>query len=181
MLVPKSVEDLSHLQKKSLELAVHLARLSVESSQKILQLEMQIANELFEDGASNARIMAQTKSPQEAMALRMREANVAAEKMLTCSRDIAQVTAQLQQEVSKIVSHELSSNNEQALACAQALAYASPLNAKSVAQSMDQTVEAARKMLEQIILSSNEVFNTIAQSAKCDPTKTQDKESQAVE
>ena len=85
----KAEETVAAMQKKSLDSAMKLAQLSIENSQRILQLQMQTAKDMFEDGVSNVQSLSQVKTPQEAMELRARYAQHAAEKMLSTSRNIA--------------------------------------------------------------------------------------------
>lgn len=160
----KSEEVVSALQKKNLDAAVKLAQLSIENSQRILQLQMQIAKELFEDGVVNAQALAQVKTPQEAMELRTRYAQQAAEKMFSCSRGIADVTAELQNEMGKLVSQQLSSGSHEMIEAMQSFLKGMPMNSHAAAEALQSTFDAARKTLEQVAKASSEAFGSIAKS-----------------
>lgn len=160
----KSEEVVSALQKKNLEAAVKLAQLSIDNSQRILQLQMQVAKDLFEDGVVNAQALAQVKTPQEAMELRTRYAQQAAEKMFACSRGIADVTAELQTEMGKLVSAQLSAGSNEMIEAMQGFLKGMPLNSHAAAEALQSTFDAARKTLEQVAKASSEAFSSIAAS-----------------
>jgi phasin family protein len=160
----KPEEALASMQKKNLESAMRLARMSIENSQRILQLQVDVARDLFEDGVSSAKAMAQVKSPQEAMELRARYAQQSAEKMFSCSRGIAEVTASLQSEMSKMVSDQLNAGSQEMLDAMQQLMGGMPLNNHAAAEALQHTFEAARKTLEQVAKASSDAFSAFAQT-----------------
>lgn len=162
----KSEEVVSVMQKKNLDAAVRLAQLSIENSQRILQMQMSIAKELFEDGVANAQALAQVKTPQEAMELRTRYAQQAAEKMFACSRGIADVTSEVQTEMGKLVSQQLSSGSHEMIEAMQSFLKGMPMNSHAAAEALQSTFDAARKTLEQVAKASSEAFSSIAASSK---------------
>ena len=162
----KVEQTVAAMQKKNLESAMRLAQLSIENSQRILHLQMQTAKEMFEDGVSNVQSLTQIKTPQEAMALRARYAQQAAEKMLTTSRNIAEITAEVQTEMSKLVSQQLSSGSHDMMEAMQGFLKGMPLNSHAAAEAMQTTFETARKTLEQVAKASSEAFSAVAQTGK---------------
>ena len=162
----KVEQTVAAMQKKSLESAMRLAQLSIENSQRILHLQMQTAKEMFEDGVSNVQSLTQIKTPQEAMELRARYAQQAAEKMLTTSRNIAEITAEVQTEMSKLVSQQLSSGSQDLMEAMQGFLKGMPLNSHAAAEAMQTTFETARKTLEQVAKASSEAFSAVAQTGK---------------
>jgi phasin family protein len=162
----KVEQTVAAMQKKNLESAMRLAQLSIENSQRILHLQMQTAREMFEDGVSNVQSLTQIKTPQEAMALRARYAQQAAEKMLTTSRNIAEITAEVQTEMSKLVSQQLTSGSHDMMEAMQGFLKGMPLNSHAAAEAMQTTFETARKTLEQVAKASSEAFSAVAQTGK---------------
>ena len=166
MTTNKVEETVAAMQKKNLESAMRLAQLSIENSQRILHLQMQTAKEMFEDGVSNVQSLTQIKTPQEAMELRARYAQQAAEKMLTTSRNIAEITAEVQTEMSKLVSQQLTSGSHDMMEAMQGFLKGMPLNSHAAAEAMQTTFETARKTLEQVAKASSEAFSAVAQTGK---------------
>jgi phasin family protein len=162
----KVEQSVAAMQKKHLESAMKLAQLSIDNSQRILQLQMQIAKEMFEDGVSNVQSLAQVKTPQEAMELRARYAQNAAEKMLSTSRNIAEITSEVQSEMSKLVSQQLSSGSQELIDAMQGFLKGMPLNNHAAAEAMQTTFETARKTLEQVAKASSEAFGAVTHTSK---------------
>ncbi|MDB5801473.1 MAG: phasin protein [Rhodocyclales bacterium] len=162
----KAEQTVAAMQKKNLESAMRLAQLSIENSQRILHLQMQTAREMFEDGVSNVQSLTHVKTPQEAMELRARYAQHAAEKMLTTSRNIAEITAEVQTEMSKLVSQQLTSGSEDLMEAMQGFLKGMPLNSHAAAEAMQSTFETARKTLEQVAKASSEAFSAVTQAGK---------------
>ncbi|MDB5814673.1 MAG: phasin protein [Rhodocyclales bacterium] len=162
----KVEQTVATMQKKNLESAMRLAQLSIENSQRILHLQMQTAKEMFEDGVSNVQSLTQVKTPQEAMELRARYAQHAAEKMLTTSRNIAEITAEVQTEMSKLVSQQLNSGSHDLMEAMQGFLKGMPLNSHAAAEAMQTTFETARKTLEQVAKASSDAFSAVAQTGK---------------
>lgn len=161
----KGEEVVTALQKKNLDAAVKLAQLSIENSQRILDLQMQVAKDLFDDGVSSVQAISQAKSPQEAMELRTRYAQQAAEKMFSCSRGIAEVTADLQSEMGKLVSQQLASGSHDMIEAMQQFLKGMPMNSHAAAEALQSTFEAARKTLEQVAKASSDAFAGVSGKA----------------
>lgn len=162
----KVEQSVAAMQKKNLDSAMRLAQLSIENSQRILQLQMQTAKEMFEDGVSNVQSLAQIKTPQEAMELRARYAQNAAEKMLSTSRNIAEITSEVQSEMSKLVSQQLTAGGQELIDAMQGFLKGMPLNSHAAAEAMQTTFETARKTLEQVAKASSDAFSAVAQTGK---------------
>lgn len=165
-MIKKAEETVATMQKKNLDSAMRLAQLSIENSQRILQLQMQTAKDMFEDGVSNVQSLSQIKTPQEAMELRARYAQSAAEKMLATSRNIAEITSEVQAEMSKLVSQQLTSGSQDLMEAMQGFMKGMPLNSHAAAEAMQTTFENARKTLEQVAKASSDAFNAVSQSGK---------------
>lgn len=154
----KSEQTVAQMQKKNLDSAVRLAQMSIENSQKILQLQVEVARDLFDDGVASAKKLAQVGTPQEAMELRARYAQQSAEKMFSCSRSIAELTAELQTEMGKMVSDQLNAGSHDMLEAMQQMMGDMPLNNHAAAEMLQHTFDAARKTLEQVAKVSSEAF-----------------------
>lgn len=162
-MATKPEQTVADLQKKNLASAMKLAQLSIENSQRILQLQVEVARDIFEDGVSGAKSMAQVKSPQDAMEMRSRYAQQAAEKMFACSRNIAEITAEMQAEMSKMVSDQLNSGGQEMFGAMQDMLKGMPLNSHAAAEALQHTFDSARKTLEQVSKASTDAFASFAQ------------------
>lgn len=157
-MVQGAEQAMAALQQKSLDVAVRLARLSIENSQRIMQLQVDVARELFDDGVSSAKVLALVQDPQEAMEMRARFAQQAAEKMFATSRLIAGLTAEMQTEMGRTVSEQLNRGGRDMFEAMQDLLRGMPLNNHAAAEALENTFEHARKTLEQVSHAATEAF-----------------------
>lgn len=157
-------QAVAELQKKNLAAAMKLAQLSIENSQRILQLQVDVARDIFDDGVSSAKSLAQVKSPQDAMEMRSRYAQQAAEKMFACSRTIAEITADMQAQMGKMVSDQLSVGGQDMFGAMQQMLQGMPLNSHAAAEALQHTFDSARKTLEQVSKASTDAFSAFAQT-----------------
>lgn len=161
-MATKPEQTVADLQKKNLSAAMKLAQLSIENSQRILQLQVDVAREIFDDGVNSAKAMAQVKSPQDAIEVRSRYAQEAAEKMFDCSRTIAEITADMQAEMSKLVSEQLNAGGQEFFDVVQQMLQDMPLNSCAAAEALQHTFETARTTLEQVSKASADAFVSFA-------------------
>ncbi|NSL56728.1 MULTISPECIES: phasin family protein [Uliginosibacterium] len=162
--MPTKPEDaVAQMQKKNLESAMRLAQLSIENSQRILQLQVDVAREIFDDGVNSAKALAQAKSPQDAMELRARYAQHAADKMFSCSRSIAEITSDMQAELGHLVSDQLNKGGQEMFDAMQQMLKGMPLNSHAAAEALQHTFDTARKTLEQVAKASSDAFSSFAQ------------------
>lgn len=155
-------QALGAMQKKNLEAAVRLAQMSIENSQRILELQVKAAKEIFEDGVANAQTLSEVKTPQEALELRSRYAQHSAEKMFACSRGIAEATAQMQSELGRLLSQQVSNGSQDIMAAMQSFLKGMPMNNHAAAETLSTTFEAARQTLEQVSKASAEAFSAFS-------------------
>lgn len=156
------------VQQRNLELATKVAQLSFDNARKIIELQVNFARTLFEDGVANATEAAAVTDPAEALQVRTRMAQQTAERMLGVTREIAGLTATAQAEIGQLVGQQFAGGSDLSESIQQALRTTgfNPTEALAVAQ---KTFDAARGAYEQLAKASVEAFN--AGTAKA-PRKT---------
>jgi len=164
-MTTKPQEMISDIQQGNITAAMRLAQLAIENAQRILQMQVEVAREIFDDGVADAKGMGNLQNPQELIESRARFAQNMAEKMFTCSRTIAGLTAEMQTEMGKTMSERMASNGQGIVDAMEELLQGMPLNNHAAAEALQHTFESARKSLEQATKASNDVFAAYAQSA----------------
>jgi phasin family protein len=162
-MTTKTEHTVTQLQQQNLAVAMKLAQLSIESAQKLLRLQVEATRDIFDEGIVNAGLVVEADSPQEMIDLRARYARQAAEKMFTCSRTMASLTAEMQANMAKMVSERLSHNGQEFIDVMEELLQGAPLNSHTAAEVLQHAFESARKSLEQVSKASSEAFSTLAQ------------------
>ncbi len=160
----KADAGMQAIHQRNLELAAKMAQMSFENARKIIELQVNLARELFEDGLANAKDASSVTDPAEALQVRSRLAQKTAERMLGVTREIAGMTANAQAEFGKIVGQQLTGGSDLTDAMQQAFKGAgfNPTDAMAVAQN---AFDAARGMYEQIAKVSMDALSATTQAA----------------
>ncbi|MEZ5627087.1 phasin family protein [Denitromonas sp.] len=165
-------EQLNELQKKNLEAAMRLAQMSIENSQRIMELQVRTAKTLFEDGVNNAKALTTTKDPQDMLRLRTEYAQASTERMLACAREIAEVAAQAQSEVGKMVSEQLASGGNDVFEAINKMFTGMPITDQNAMGAVQGAMDNARAAFEQMTRASTEAFQAFTQvGAASQPAK----------
>lgn len=159
-------QSVADLQKASLESAMRLAQMSVETSQRILQVQAEAAKNLFEDCLANVRELAAAKTPQEAMELRMRFAQQTAQKVLESGRNVGEITAKLQAEMTQMVSAQFGQGQNGMVELMQGVMKNLPMNGQAASDAFTQALGAAQQMLAQLTQASTSAFTAAVGDAQ---------------
>ena len=174
-MATKNEQQLNEIQKKNLEAAMRLAQLSIENSQRIMELQVGTAKSLFEEGVANAKALSSVKDPAEAMNLRTAYAQSTTEKMLSCAREIAEITAKTQAEVGKMVSEQLTGGGADMFESIQKMFKGMPVGDHNALGTIQGAMDTARAAYEQMTKASTEAFQAFTkmgmkkESASSDP------------
>ena len=156
-------EQFSAIQKKNLETAMRLAQMSIENSQRIMELQVQTAKQLFEDGVANAKALSTAKDPKDLVSLRTNYAQATTEKMLSCARQIAEITGSAQAEVGRLVGEQLASGSTDALEAVQKIFTGMPIGDQNAANVIQTAMAQAQAAFEQVTRASTEAFQAFSQ------------------
>lgn len=155
-------DQMNELQKKNLEAAMRLAQMSIENSQRIMELQVSTAKTLFEDGVKSAKAMSAAKDPKELMELRTQFAQATTEKMLSCAREIAEITARTQSEVGKLVGEQLTTGSQDMFDAMQKLFKGMPITDQNAMTAIQTAMDTTRNAFEQMARASAEAFQAFS-------------------
>ena len=159
-------EQFSEFQSKNMDAAMKLAQLSIENSQRIMELQINTARSLFEEGVANSKALAAASDPREAMALRTQFAQISTEKMLTCARQIAEITSNTQSEVGRMVTQQLSTGSKDMVEAFQKVFKGMPIADSGALGAMQTAMDTARAAFDQVTRASQEAFSTFSTMAQ---------------
>jgi len=154
----KQTEQFNELQRKNIEAAMRLAEMSIENSQRIMELQIATAKALFEDGVANAKAMTTTQDPQDMLRLRTEYAQNTTERMLACAREIADVAAQSQSEVGKMVSESLTSGGQDVFETFNKMFAGMPITDQNAMGAIQTAMDTARSAFEQMTKASTDAM-----------------------
>lgn len=158
-----SKQDFNELQKKNLEAAMRLAQLSIENSQRVMELQVATAKSLFEEGVQNAKALSAVKDPKQVVELRTQYAQATTEKMLSCAREIAEITTRTQAEVGKLVGEQLTTGSHDVFDAMQKMFKGMPITDQNAMGAMQTAMDTTRAAFEQMTRASAEAFQSFTQ------------------
>ena len=150
---------------------MRLTQMSLESSQRIMELQVSVAKSLFEEGVENAKALATVKDPKQAIELRTRYAQSTTEKMLACAREMAELTARTQSEVGKLVGEQLSTGGTDMFEAMQKMFTGTAITDQNAVTALQTAMDTTRSAFEQMARASTEAFQMFSQQAGGKPRK----------
>ncbi len=159
---------------RNLEAAMQLAQLSFDNSRKMIEFQLGIARELFEQSFQNMQEAAAAKDPGALAALRAKFAQDATQRMLEATRQIAQMTTEFQTDLGKTMAAQIASHSQAfAQGFTQNLGEAMqqgvkglPTNPAEAFAAMEKTFAASREAFEQMAQQAFSGFQAAGISAK---------------
>jgi phasin family protein len=100
---------LSEVSNVTVETAARVARISMDSTERVIALQLDFAKQSLENVTRAARAVAGAKDVQELLALRTRNAESVVEKWMGYSRSLYEVAAEAQSEFSKLAEERMAS------------------------------------------------------------------------
>src|SRR5512135_1279547 len=95
-------EQLVSANKANVESLLTLANTAFASAERLAALNLNVARSALEDYVANIKALLGVKDPQELMSLQTTLAQPAVEKIVSYSRSVYEISAQTQEEFSKV-------------------------------------------------------------------------------
>lgn len=163
--MPKN-ENLNELNRKNMEAAMRLAQMSIESSQRVMTLQNELARELFTDGVENAKAQAAAKDPQEVLRLRSAYAQETAQKMMQTAQQVAVISNDARVEFSRMLTEQLASGSQEMADAFQGFFKTLPGQGGNMMEVMQQAMSTANSAFEQMAKVSAAAFANITEAAQ---------------
>ncbi|MEW6164325.1 MAG: phasin family protein [Pseudomonadota bacterium] len=159
-------EQFSELNRKNMEAAMRLAQLSIENSQRVVELQNELARELFNDGVENARAQSSAKDPQEVLRLRAEYAQETARKMMTVAQQVAAIGNDARVEFSRMLTEQLASGSQEMADAFQGFFKTMPGQNANMLEVMQQAMATANGAFEQIAQATTAAFSGMGDMAQ---------------
>ena len=148
-------EQLATANKANVEAMLTLANTAFASAERLAALNLNTARAVLEDSVNNAKALLGAKDLQEVITLQTTLSQPAVEKAVAYSRSVYEISAQTQEEFSKLVETQFAEVNKNV---------ASTLDkaAKSAPAGSDVAVAAVKSA----IAAANSAYDTMSKAAK---------------
>jgi len=99
----KTPEQFASANKATVDSLLSLANTALASAERIAALNLNTARSVLEDSVSNTKALLAAKDPQEALSIQASLTQPSVEKAAAYSRSVYEISAQTQEELSKMV------------------------------------------------------------------------------
>jgi phasin family protein len=148
-------EQFANANKANVEALLNLANTVFASAERFAALNLNTARALLEDSVANTKALLSVKDVQELIALQTALAQPTVEKAIAYSRSVYEITAQTQEEISKVVEAQFAETNK-------AVGSALDKAAKNAPAGSDVAVAAVKSA----IAAANSAYDSISKAAK---------------
>jgi phasin family protein len=153
-------DRLVQLSKSSIEAALTVANITLQSTERLLDLNLKAAKETLDESLRNAKALSEAKNVQDFVALQSGAAQPGIDKALAYSRSLYEVASQAQGELSKLVEARRAQVNEELMAALDKAAKAAPAGAEPAFAAFKSAVAMANTAYESFALVARQAADT---------------------
>ena len=153
----KMPEQLAGLNKGSIEAALSFAQVSMESAERMMRLQLEAAKAFVAEQSATAKALAEAEDAEAMMALRARLAEQAVERALGYSRNVYDVAAQTQQQLTKLVEQRFAAYQQEMAAAMERMIKAAPGGSDAAVEAVKSTVAATQAAMDSMTKAAKQV------------------------
>ncbi len=150
-----SPEQFAALSKANIEALLSLANTAFASSERLINLNLTTARSALEDSVANTKALLAAKDVQELASLQSSLTKPVLEKTVAYARSVYEITAQAQEEVSKLFEEQISEANKNVSSVLDKAAKSAPAGS-------DVAVAAVKSA----IAAANSAYDSFSKAAK---------------
>jgi phasin family protein len=158
-------EQFSAATKNNLEtqlaLLTTLTGKALESVEKVIELNMNVAKAALEEGTSNARQLLAAKDPQEFFALSATQAQPVTEKAVSYGRHVATILSGLQSEFTKAAEAQIGENSRKLATLVDEVSKNAPAGSENVVAFMKSAIASANAGYEQLTKTTKQAVEAM--------------------
>ncbi len=155
-------EQLAGVNKATVESMLTLANTAFASAERLAALNLNTARTMLEDSVANAKAMLAVKDLQELMNLQSAFAQPIVEKAVAYSRSVYEISAQTQEEVSKVFEAQFAEMNKNVAAALDKAAKSAPAGSDVAVAAVKSAIAAANSAYD----SMNKAAKQVAEIAE---------------
>lgn len=150
-------EQFAATNKATVETLLSLANTALASAERIAALNLNTARSVLEDGVANAKALMGAKDVQEAIAVQSSMAQPNVEKAVTYSRSMYEISAQTQEEMSKLVESQFGEFQKQVAIVLDKLSKTSPAGSDIAVAAVKSAISAANSAFDNMNKAAKQV------------------------
>ena len=150
-------EQLAGVNKATVESLLTLANTAFASAERLAALNLNTARTMLEDSVANAKAMLAVKDVQELMSLQSAFAQPIVEKAVAYSRSVYEISAQTQEEVSKVFEAQFAELNKNVAAVLDKAAKNAPAGSDVAVAAVKSAIAAANSAYDSMTKAAKQV------------------------
>ena len=150
-------EQFASTNKATIEALLNLANTAFASAERIAALNLNTARSLLEDSVASTKALLGAKDMQEFISLQSTLAQPSVEKAVAYSRSIYEITAQTQEEISKIVEAQFNEANKNVVTALDKAAKNAPAGSDVAVAAVKSAIAAANSAYDSISKAAKQV------------------------
>ena len=159
-------EQLAGVNKATVESLLTLANTAFASAERLAALNLNTARTMLEDSVANAKALLAVKDLQELMSLQSAFAQPIVEKAVAYSRNVYEISAQTQEEMSKVFEAQFAELNKNVAAVLDKAAKSAPAGSDVAVAAVKSAIAAANSAYD----SMNKAAKQVAEIAEANVT-----------
>ena len=170
-------DQFMQIGKSSIEAALTVANITLQSTERLLDLNLKTAKEALDESMRSAKALSEAKNVQDIVALQSTAAQPGIDKAIAYSRSLYEVASQAQTELNKLVEAQMAQVNEEFMAALDKAAKSAPAGSEPAfaafksAMAMANTAydtfsKVARQAAETAVVNGSATVAHVARSAK---------------
>ncbi len=162
----KTPEQFTAANKATVDSLLSLANTALASAERIAALNLNAARSVIEDSVSNARALASAKDAQEAASIAAAQVQPNVEKAVAYSRSVYEITAQTQEELSKMVESQFGDFQKTVSSLLDSAASSAPAGSDVAVAAVKSAIAAANSAFDNM----NKAAKQVAEIAEANVT-----------
>ncbi|AMC34142.1 phasin family protein [Janthinobacterium sp. B9-8] len=167
-------QQFSAFATEQVEVALRFARISIDSAERIMKLQVEIAKNNLETGAKNANALVAVKDAQEALTLRQKLTEASIEQATNYSRSLYEITSQAQAETSQLIEERTTAFNKHVVSGLDQFVKSAPAGTDVAVAAVKSTLQATAAAVDSLTKAAKQVADFADASVKAAGTATAD-------
>lgn len=167
----QSPEQFMQFGKSSLEAALSLANITLQSTERLVSLQMKTVKDALDESIKSAKALSDVKNVQDLMSLQSTTAQPSLEKAVAYSKSVYEVAADTQSQINKVMEDRMAKVSGEIVAAIDKAVKTAPAGSETAVAAFKSAVAAANTAYDTLSKVSREAAdmamnNASAQAAK---------------
>lgn len=162
-------EQFPELNKNNIDNALRIAKTTMESTERLIKLQLEAAKQAIEENAKNAKALSEVQDLQQMMAVRAKLAGSGVENALSYSRKVYEVAAQAQAELAELFEEGLTAYTENLVNVVEKTTGSAPAGSDLAIAALKSTVAATQAVVDSMTKAARQVADVAGAGVKAAP------------